>query len=180
MLVSPEDVAAILSVEPTDALLLTACARASARFEAAVGYPIAYQEDATYYLTPRRFDTVFAPVAPIHEIFSLTDRLSGLELDYLFFDSESGAIIPDPDSRVQWPYGFKTVEMIATTGFEEIPYDIIDAVTEQAIAVYSAPDTTVQQMSQGSRSVSFSSKGALGVTQRWTDAVERYRRVVAD
>lgn len=144
-----------------------------------MGYPLA-KGDHAFYLTPRRFDTVFCPAAPLLEIHSLTDRLSGLELGYLFFDSETGAIVPDEDSEVPWPYGYRTVELLATTGFEEIPFDIQDAVIEQAIASYSAPDTTVQQISQGSRSVSFSARGALGVTQRWTDAVARYRREVSD
>lgn len=176
-LIDPSDVAALVGAEATDPLVRAACVRASGRFIAAIGYDPTYRTD-DFYLTARRYGTLFSPVAPLHEVLVLEDRVTGEELDYAYFDVESGTITPKP--HTPWPPEWKTIHLQATVGFQVIPSAIQDAVAEQATALFAAPDTTIQQLSQGSRSVSYSSKGTLGVTQRWTDAVDSYRRLVAD
>lgn len=176
-LIDPADVAALVSAEATDPLVRAACVRASGRFISAIGYDPTYRTD-DFYLTARRYGTLFSPVAPLHEVLVLEDRVTGEALDYAYFDVDSGTIAPKP--RTPWPPQWKTIHLQAVVGFQIMPAAIQDAVVEQAIALFAAPDTTIQQLSQGSRSVSYSSRGALGVTQRWTDAVEMYRRIVAD
>lgn len=176
-LVAPYDMALMLGTEATDPLVTAACHRASGAFIGAIGYDPS-RAVREFALTARKYDTLMLPAAPLNEVQSLVDRTTGEDLDYAYFDRDS-ATITRPRG-VRWPTRWKAIQVVADTGFDEIPYAIVDAVMERAVILYNSPDPTISQVSEGSRSYSTAIRSLAGVTQKWSDAVEHYRRIVAD
>lgn len=177
-LASIQDLEALTGADAGDPLVALALRRASGRFIDAIGYDPSYRADAVFTVSAYTREVLFLPVAPIHSIDEIYNLRAGEAVDSSLyaFDSETGAIFCTKPDVQYWPTGFSALRVTATVGFERIPDGIQDAVLEQALALYSAPDITIQQISQGSRSISFMSRSATGVTQRWSDAVAMYRR----
>lgn len=181
-LAATQDLEALAGAEPGDPLVALALRRASGRFIEAIGYDPSYRAGAVFTLSAYTREVLFLPVAPIetvHEIFNIRAN-EVVDPSLYAFDSETGAVFClDPDVQY-WPTGFSALRVTADVGFRKIPDGIQDAVLEQAMLLYSAPDVSVQQISQGSRSVSFMTRTTAGVTQKWTDAVALYRRGSVD
>lgn len=176
-LIAFSDLAALAGVEPTDPLIIAACRRASGAFCGAIGYNPSRNPEYEVFLTARRYDTLMLPVAPLNELLLFGDR-EGNELEYAYYDKQSASIMRP--HGVEWPSRWKAIHVVADVGYDSIPDDIQDAVLERAFTLYQNPDTSVTQLSQGSRSLSFGIRAMTGVTQRWSDAVQRYRREVDD
>lgn len=176
-LVAYEDLALLAGAEPHDPLIIAACRRASGAFEAAVGYPLLRNTNYECYITARKYDTLMLPAAPLNELKTFEDR-DGNSLDYAYFDKDSATIMRP--LNVAWPTRWKAIHVVADVGFDTTPLVVRDAVLERAFTLYQNPDTSVTQLSQGSRSLSFGVRAMTGVTQRWTDAVSTYKRIVAD
>lgn len=173
-----QDLEALAKAEAGDPLVALALRRASGRFIDAIGYDPSYRAGAIFTLSAYTREVLFLPAAPleeVHEVYNLRAQ-EVVDPSLYAWDAETAAIIcVNPDVQY-WPTGFAAIRVTADVGFKEIPDGIQDAVLEHALALYSSPDTTIQQISQGSRSVSFMSRTATGVTQKWADAVNLYRR----
>lgn len=141
--------------------------RASARFRAAVGHPVT-RVTRTIVLDPPCGETLPLPGRDIRDV-SVT--LGGAKADGVEISPRTGVL----RRRAGWGRSLGGIQVTFTSGSEEVPEDVADAVLEHATMLAATARTPgVSQISQGSRSVSYSVTSATGVTQRWTDAVDRW------
>ncbi len=165
-LATVEQLATLTGLPTTSPKLLLALDRASNRFRDAVGHPVHLVTDDVIWLDGDGTDTLLLPAAPFTTI--------SVEVD--------GAPVTDykPARRSGilrraggWPDGLENIEVTYTHGYATIPGGIVDAVLEQAemqamVAGYVESEAAINQ------SVKYGQQATVGVTQRWTDAVEKY------
>lgn len=151
-----------------DPNLIYAVDRASARFRSAVGHSVT-KETKTLILDPPAGETLLLPVKGVT---SLAVKLGGIQLEHVTYSPRTGAL----RRRGGWGTELGSIEVTYTAGSDEVPEDVADAVAEQAASIFATLSTPgVQQISQGSRSISFGTTATVGTTRRWVDAVERHR-----
>lgn len=163
-----EALARSLGKDPRDPNLLYAVERASARFRAAVGHSVT-KETRTIRLDPPAGETLLLPVKGVA---ALTVKINGMEQRNIQHSPRTGAM----RRHGGWGTELGSVEVTYTAGLDEVPEDVADAVAEQASTIFATQATPgVQQISQGVRSITFGTSSTVGTTQRWSDAVARYR-----
>lgn len=166
-LASAEDLATLTGAVPTDPKLLLALRRASDRFRGDVRHPVSLVTDDVVLLDGNGTRSLFLPAAPI--VGTPTVTIDG-DLVTDFRPSVKNGILR---RDVCWPDTLGSIQVIYTHGYNDVPGDISDAVLEQAEVQYSVL-AGVAQMSLGSQSFAFGTQATVGVTQRWSDAVQKY------
>lgn len=160
--------ASSLNLKADDPDLLWAARRASDRFRGEVGWGINTSTD-TLILDPPVGETLLLPVFNPSWVRVEVDDVEDKSVE---FSPRTGAL----RRRGGWGTRLGSIGVSVTHGFDDIPGDIQDAVAEQAAVTYAvAAAPGVQQITQGSRSMSFSATSATGVTQKWSRTVEKYR-----
>lgn len=159
-----------------DPELELALRRASNRFRDAVHHPVHRVENETIRLNGRGGQTLHLPARPVDVH---TVEVGGVVL------VEGTGYEVDADAGIlrrlgnYWPDGLGRIKVTYSHGWEEIPGGIEDAVLEHA-ATIAMVQAHLQQNSAGSTQESYGAAALIGTTQKWTDAVEKYRLNVGD
>lgn len=168
MLASPSDLALLVGApSPDDPKILLALRRASDRFEGEIGYPVERVTDAMVDVSGSGGERLFLPGRPIigTPVVTIDGEPAG--------DFTTNRRVGFLRRAACWPEGEDNITVVFTHGWEpdQIPGDITDAVLDQAEEQYRALPG-VATVAAGAESITFSK---VGVTQRWSEAVERYR-----
>lgn len=172
-LAKPSDLALLVGVPPENAKLLLALTRASDRFEGAVGYPVAKVDNDEVDLAGDGGQTLLLPALPV--VGTPTVQIDGTAVT----DFQVGRRFGVMRRAAGWPDGLDNIRVTYTHGYDEIPGDIVDAVLEQAESTYRVL-VGVANVGSGSEQIGYFATVTTGVTQRWTDTVERYQIGTAD
>jgi hypothetical protein len=167
-LATPADLATLTRLSETSPELLLALERASNRFRAAVGHPVHLIEDDTVLLDGDGGITLLLPGTPCTDI---SVKVDGVTVTDYSISAAAGVLRRTTGA---WPDGLGNIEVTFTHGWADIPGAIQDAVLEQA-AVQALVPIGVQSESAIGQSVTYGLQSTIGVTQKWTDAVDRYR-----
>ncbi|WEV72147.1 hypothetical protein [Bifidobacterium sp. ESL0790] len=147
--------------------LLLALRRSTDRFVGGTGWnPLAVEHDRIT-LNGDGTQTLLLPAMHLTGIDGVT--VDGTDVDD--WQADRGAGILRRDAR--WPYGLGNITVTCTHGWSTTPGDIADAVLEQAEIQYRAL-AGLQSYALGGRSVTFGASATVGVTQKWTETIERY------
>ncbi|WP_224284909.1 mobile element protein, partial [Streptomyces sp. LS1784] len=157
-----------LGVPADDPLLLAALAAASARFRGAVRHPVARAAGDTIRLYGDGTDRLLLPVAPVTAVTSVT--VDGAPVTDWRLRGDAGILRRTVGCWPDWA----EVVVVCDHGYDPIPDDIQQAVTDQARTVYTV-QPGVQSVQAGGESVTYGAAAATGVTAQWTEAVENYR-----
>lgn len=179
-LADPADLARVLGTPADDPAMLSALARASARFRAAVGHTVTRTTE-TLLLSGSGARHIRAalirPVLVKAEALDSAARPSEWSAVPAVIDSRTG-VLARTDGGV-WPAGLANVRVTVEHGYAGVPGDIADAVLEQAVmTAQTAGLAGYSQVSQGQRSLTVSATALSGVTRRWEDAVSRHSILV--
>lgn len=166
-LASPDDLGLIVGRPATDPKVLLALRRASDRFEGEIGYAVALTTE-TVSLAGDGSRALLLPAVPV--VGQVAVAISGLPV--LDFQTAGRAGVLRRDSG--WPDGLDNIVVTYTHGWDKVPGDIADAVLEQAESTYRLL-VGVANVQSGSESIGYFASVTTGVTQRWTDTVERYQ-----
>lgn len=112
-------------------------------------------------------DTLHLPAAPFTTI---TVKVDGVTVTDYQPARRSGLL----RRAAGWPDGLENIEVTFTHGYTEIPGDIVDAVLEQA-QTQALTIAAVQQQGMGPASVTYGKEATIGVTSKWSEAVEKYK-----
>ena len=167
LLASPSDLALLLHADAADPLLALALRRASSRFEDAIGYPVLTVTDDVVLLSGDGSRRLLLPARPVQG--TPTVRVDGEPVT----DFQVARFAARLERACGWPAGLDNVEVTYTHGWDEVPGGIEDAVLEQAEATYNVM-AGVASVTSGREARTFLSQAAVGVTQRWAEAVARY------
>jgi hypothetical protein len=125
--------------------------------------------DDVIWLDGNGTDTLLLPAAPVS---SITVELNGqpLAAGSGYKISRRAGILRRPGG---WPDDLENIQVTYTHGWVTIPGDIADAVLEQAatqalVLAHIASETALGQ------SLTYGAQAMVGVTQKWSDAVEKY------
>lgn len=172
-LAQPSDLALLVGVPETNGKLRLALTRASDRFEGSVGYPIRKVEGDEIDLAGDGGTTLLLPARPV--IGTPTVSIDGTPVTDFQISRRFG-VMRRADG---WPEGLDNVHVVYDHGFEVVPGDIVDAVLEQAEATFRLL-VGVANVGAGSEQIGYFASVTTGVTQRWTETVERYQIGTAD
>lgn len=167
-LATPQDLATLINLPDTSPALLLALERASNRFRAAVGHPVHLVEDDVVLLDGDGGPILMLPGVPCTDI---SVKIDGETVTDWTTSALIGVL---RRTNGFWPDGLGNIEVTFTHGWNPIPGAIQDAVLEQA-AVQALVPIGVQSESAIGQSVTYGLASTIGVTQKWSDAVNRYR-----
>jgi hypothetical protein len=170
-LADPEELAAWLQVDATDSKLLAALGAASRRFRGAVRHPVSLVVGDTIVLDGSGAMSLLLPAAPVVDVSSVLVDGQALTAGTDYTWSTDGYL---HRLGAVWPIGLRSVTVVYSHGYAEIPGDIQEVVIDQARALY-AVLPGVQQQTVGAQSVTFGVQAATGVTAQWAVAVDRYQ-----
>lgn len=175
-LADPADLAAWLPVGEDDPKLLAALAAASSRFRGAVRHRVTFTVDDVITLDGGGSQAVLLPAAPVTAVAEVLLDGEALIEGTDFSWSADGFL-----RRLGgcWPDRLRCLQVTYSHGYSEIPEDIAEAVVDRARVLY-AVKAGVQNMQVGGVTVGFGQQAAMGVSQQWTDVVERYRLNAGD
>jgi len=173
VLADANDLATLLDVVATDPKLLLALRRASDRFRGAVRHPVSLVANDVVLLDGNGTQSLNLPAAPV--VGTPTVTIDGTAVTDFRTSAKNGIL----RRSSCWPDDLGNIQVTYTHGYAEIPGDIADAVLEQAQLQYEVL-AGVAQMSLGSQSIGFGTQATVGTTQRWSDAVQKYRLNVGD
>lgn len=165
-LATPEQLATLTKLPVDSPRLLLELDRASNRFRDAVGYPVHQVTGDIIWLDGDGTDTLLLPAAPFTTITVAVDGAAVTD----FKPSRRAGILRRAGG---WPDGLENIEVQYTHGYPEIPGGIVDAVLEQA-ATQVLVQAAISSQGMGPATVKYEAKATVGVTQKWTDAVEKY------
>ena len=161
------DLALLTGLPQSDPRLELALRRASNRFRGQVNHPVHAVEGDEITLNGNGTDTLLLPAAPVNG--TPTVLVDGVPVADFTIDRNSGVL----RRNGCWPDGLGNIRVTYNHGWATIPGDIEDAILEQAqIVATTLPH--LQQESAGTNSVTYGAQATIGVTQKWTDAVEKY------
>jgi hypothetical protein len=167
-LASPNDLATITGKTADDPKLILELRRATSRFTGDVGRTLFLVKADTVALNGGGGQTLILPAFPVANV---SVSVGGVAVTDFQVDEDAGIL----RRQAGWPDGLGNIQVTFDHGFEEIPGDVADAVLERAqIALTSNP--AIQQRTLGISGVTFGQQATTGVTQAWSDAVNRYRR----
>lgn len=170
-LADPHDLATWLGVPADDAKLLQALAAASSRFRGAVRHHVSLVDGETITLDGNGRGSVLLPAAPVTAVEAV--ELDGQALTYRTdYEWSSDGFLRRVDGC--WPNRLRCLTIVYSHGFDPIPEDVAEVVSDQARAGYTVrPGLTA--MTVGGQSLSFGAQASIGVTAQWSAAVEKYR-----
>lgn len=172
-LADPAELALLLNKPATDPKLLLQLKNASRRFRGAVGHRVTLVEDDPVTLDGNGRVSVLLPVWPTTAVASVT--LDGVLLaegtDYQWSDS---GVLRRLGCRL-WPDQLRCLAVVYSHGWPvgAVPEDIAEAVLDRAGAMYAIP-IGVASKAVGGQSVTYGAQQAIGVTDQWQKAVDRY------
>lgn len=175
-LADPADLAAWLPVGEDDPKLLAALAAASSRFRGAVRHRVSFTVDDVITVDGNGSQTVLLPAAPVTAVSELllddVELIEGTDFNW----SADGYV-----RRLGgcWPDRLRCLQVTYSHGYDEVPEEISEAVIDRARLLY-AVKAGVQNMQVGGITVGFGQQSAMGVSQQWTDVVDRYRLNAGD
>jgi hypothetical protein len=168
--------ATVTGLPETSHKLLLALDRASERFRDAVGHPVTLVEDETIILDGVGGELLLLPAAPVTELTSV--KVRGTVVTDYEASLRAGTLRRTPTTgggmAAEWPDGLGNIEVTYSHGNAVVPGGIQDAVLEHAATLLLAP-IGVQQETAGSQSITWGLQATTGVTQKWEEAVARYR-----
>ncbi|GAA3384494.1 mobile element protein [Streptomyces racemochromogenes] len=170
-LADPEELAVWLPVGADDPKLLVALSAASRRFRGAVRHPVSLVAAETIVLDGSGALSLLLPAAPVTDVASVTVDGQTLTAGTDYTWSADGYL---HRMGCAWPSTLRSVTVVYSHGYADIPGDIQEVVIDQARAMY-AILPGVQQQTVGAQSVTFGVQAATGVTAQWAAAVERYQ-----
>lgn len=148
------------------------CAKAAARFRAAIRHHLTLEEDKTFVLDGTGTNHIRLPILePVVRSISIQGRpVTGFNV------SPNGMI--QFSERIPRVFGAVTVEL-ERCGLDTVPAEVAEAVMSAAtIGVGQQPG--VSQTSVGGIQVTYGSTSANGVTEEWSNAVQAYQIRVGD
>ncbi|GAA4911286.1 hypothetical protein [Streptomonospora salina] len=169
LLADPQDLADVVGVPVDDPMMRARLKAASRRFLGAVR-PVSFTpvDGATFWLNGDGSNVLLLPVCPVRAVHAVEAEGQALAEDG-FEWSEEGVL-----KRLErWPDRLRSVEVTCDHGFTAVPDDVQEVVLDQAEATYNIKKG-VQSLSVDGQAVTFGTQSAVGVTQAWSDAVERY------
>lgn len=170
------DLALLLRTPQDDPRAALALRRASDRFADDVGWPVAQTIDDQLLLSGHGGTRLSLPALNVTAAAVSIDGEPAINAsttpDGIVLNPRLGILY----RAAGWPVGFANIAITYTHGWPEgeIPGGISDAVLEQA--VHNAASLGVfSQENRGSLSGSYSPGALGGTTQRWEEAVAKYR-----
>ncbi|WEV59677.1 hypothetical protein OZX67_03830 [Bifidobacterium sp. ESL0728] len=166
-LADPNDLKTLTGASADNPKLLLALRRSTDRFVGGIGWDPQLKEHDNITLNGNGTQTLLLPALHITEIDKVT--ANGTDVDDWQADRDAGIL----RREARWPDGLGNVTVTCTHGWGTTPGDIADAVLEQAEIQYRAL-AGIQTYSLGSKSIGFGASATVGVTQKWTETVQRY------
>ncbi|MCY4726702.1 hypothetical protein NYO98_10470 [Nocardioides sp. STR2] len=168
LLAPADDLATKVGTTATDARLLVALRAASARFRGAVRWQVHRVTDERLVVNGTGTRDLALPIRDIVDI-------SAVEVDGVAVPVEwdEYGLLNRADGRL-WPRRRRAVVITATYGFDPIPDDIAEAVQDQAEVGYNIL-RGLSSKQVGGITLTYGQSEAVGVSQAWSDAVDRYR-----
>lgn len=171
-LADPADLAVWLGAPADDPKLLAALSAASRRFAGAVRHPVRLIANDTVTLYGDCTDRLLLPAAPVTAITSVTVDGTALAAGTDYRVRKDAGILRRMGGAV-WP-DWAEVDVVWSHGYDPIPDDIAEVVTDQARTIYRV-QPGVQTVQAGGESITYGVQAAVGVTAQWSAAVEKYR-----
>lgn len=169
-LASAEELGVMLKTQPEDSLLVSSLQRSSNRFRGAVKWLVS-DTVANVKLDGHGRHSLRLPGKELQEVTSVIEQgvllVEGIDYDW----SEDGIL-----DRLNgtWPDRRRSVEVTYKYGYAEIPGDIQEVVLDQAAALYRIKRGLSSEQAGGISRV-YGKDEATGVTQSWSDAVDRHK-----
>ncbi|MFT4288169.1 hypothetical protein [Nocardioides sp.] len=167
LLCPPDDLAAKLRVSATDARLLVALRAASSRFRGAVRWQV-HKVDTTILANGTGTRDMILRARDVTDVRTVQIDGTTVEVEW-----DADGTLMRSDGRL-WPRGRRNITVDLTYGFDPIPDDIAVAVQDQAEVVYNII-RGLSSKQVGGITLSYGQAEAVGVSQGWVDAVERYQ-----
>ncbi|MFC9429254.1 mobile element protein [Streptomyces sp. NPDC056987] len=171
-LADPAELAAWVGKPASDPKLLAALTAATRRFRGAVGHRVTLVEDETVILDGNGRESVPLPVWPTTAVASVTLNGQLLEETTAYDWSDMGVLRRLGCRR--WPDRLRCLTVVYSHGWADVPEDIAEAVIDQARSMF-VVTPGVQSKAVGGQSVTFGAQAAIGVTDQWQKAVDRYK-----
>lgn len=171
-LAEPADLGTLLDKPADDPKLLLHLRSASSRFRGAVGHRVTLVADEQITLDGNGRESLLLPVWPTTAVTSvhLDGELLVEGADYQW--SHDGLL-----RRLgcwHWPNRLRCLHVVYSHGWAVIPEDIAEAVLDKAAAMAAIP-IGVASKAVGGQSVTFGAQQAIGVTEQWSQAVNRHK-----
>lgn len=166
-LADPADLATLTGARKDDPKLLLALRRAGDRYIGSTGWDPRLTQHHVITLNGHGGQTLLLPVMHLTSIDKVT--VDGTDVADWQADRDAGILRRD----TCWPDGLGNITVTCAHGWDNMPGDITDAILEQAEIQYRAL-AGVQSYSLGGRSIGFGAAATIGVTQKWTDTVQRH------
>ena len=177
-LAAAKDLALLLGVPENDPRVELALRRASARFIGAVGWPVLRKVDDVLVVDGHGGRRLTLPAM---NVTAAAVQIDGEPANVVTRATTNQDVVLNPRLGILhraagWPAGPANILVTYTHGWasDEIPGDIQDAVLEQAGHIAFTLGLASQESASG-LSITYSAAATGGVTQRWADAVDRYR-----
>ena len=167
-LADADQLATLTGLAADDSKLVDALDRATGRFIDAIGYDPRLTTGDVITLNGDGGQTLILPAFPVGNVVVEVD---GVTVTDVQVDAAAG-ILRRPTG---WPDRLGCVQVTCDHGLATIPTGISDAILEAA-QITLTTNPAVQSRTLGVSSVEFGASATVGVTQRWVDAVARYRR----
>jgi hypothetical protein len=166
-LAEASDLSTLTGASASDPKLLLALKRATNRFIDSIGWNPTYVEDDAITLDGTGSSTLLLPVMRVGRISSVT--IAGTSVADWTANLGAGIL----RRKRRWPDELGAIVVTCSHGWKLIPGGLSDAILEQAEAQYRSI-SGIQSYSLGGRSITFGAATTVGVTQKWTDATNRY------
>lgn len=170
-LASIQDLSVITGLPATDPRLRLALKRAEGRFRLEAGHSVSRAQNDTISLSGTGSPTLLLPALNITEItVTLGESTTPLlELKEFSVIRRYGIL----HKTGGWPVGQENVHIEYTHGWtsEQLPAGVEDAVLEHATTL-AMTFAHIGQEANGNRSVGNNQTATVGVTQKWSNAVE--------
>lgn len=164
------DLQTLIGVDKPDSRIALALRRVSDRFIGLIGWDPHYVDNDIVTVNGTGRETLLLPY--MHIVGAVTVQVDGQPVNDFVADPAAG-ILRRTNYRT-WPDSLSNITVTCSHGYKDLPGDMQDAVLEQSEAQYRAI-TGVSSYSVGGRSITFGAASTVGVIQKWTDIVHKYR-----
>lgn len=168
-----------MNKQPTDPDVLALLRAATTRFINQLGYRLDYQDDAEIWLSGDGGPMLALPAAPIHgdPVVLIDGYQEALPIARDRYHRAGYQIARRSGIlwlNSGWPEGLENIHITYAHGYDPIPADVQQAVTEAAILA--TKPAGVSRISTGDESIDFINRLAEGgTTATWAAAIDAYR-----